>query len=190
MPAATYAAQVGSQTVELPIIELGSGDSIALMMTIDRGVNFMQRAGAELAEALAPLRPDIIVTAATLGIPVAIEVTRALGLDDYLVLQKSKKWHLQGSPSVQLNSVTTESAQSLTLDHRRIGDIAGRRVVFVDDVISSGGSTKAATELLIAHGAELVGIGTLLTEGTGWRETLGERAELVVALGEIPFPVA
>lgn len=185
----SFPVRVGTQNVELPVVTIGDGTRIALMMTIDMGVEFITTAGRELAELLREFEPQVIATAATLGIPLAIEVSRALGIDDYLVLQKSRKWHLRDSPSVSLTSVTTQNAQSLVLDRRRIEAIRGKRVVFVDDVVSTGGSTLAALGLLEQNGAQIVGIGTVLTEGEAWREALGERAALLRSLGEIPFPV-
>ena len=90
----TYTAAIGSQQVPLPIVELDPDLAIALLMTIDTGVAFMTTAGRELAAVLRPSRPDCIASMATLGIPVAYEVSRELGLDDYLVLQKTPKMHL------------------------------------------------------------------------------------------------
>jgi len=185
----TFHARIGSQEVDLPVVEVGGGNRIALMITVDLGVRFLSTAGRELAELLAPARPEIVATVATLGIPVGMEATRSLGLDDYLVLQKSRKWHLRTSPSVALTSVTTQDPQRLILDEHRIGTIAGRRVAFVDDVISTGASVLAGVGLLEAHGAEIVAIGGLLTEGDAWRTALGDKSSLVRSLGEIPFPV-
>ncbi len=65
--------------------------AISLLMVIDMGVRFGERIGQALARKMAALKPEIVVGTATLGIPVAIEVTRALGLDHYVILQKSPK---------------------------------------------------------------------------------------------------
>lgn len=182
-----YRVAIGSQEAMLPIVPIGEELAIALLMTIDHGVGFMARAGADLAAALAPEHPDIVVSAATLGIPVAIEVTRALGLDDYLILQKTPKIHLADALAADLASITTGGQQRLLLDRNRVAAVQGRRVALVDDVISTGGSIAAALSLLDAAGAEVVAIGALLAEGTGWRCVVGERAELVRTLGTIPL---
>jgi adenine/guanine phosphoribosyltransferase-like PRPP-binding protein len=86
---------VGSQHADLPLVPLGDDLAIALMMTIDLGVRFTATAGAKLARLLAPAHPECVASVATLGIPVAVEVTRALGLDDYLILPKTAKIHLR-----------------------------------------------------------------------------------------------
>lgn len=188
-----YAVDIGSQRVELPLVPLvplHDGAAIALLMTIDRGVRFMELAGADLAAVLGPFRPDIVATNATLGIPVALEVTRALGLDDYLVLQKTAKIHLGDALAEPLSSITTAGEQALRLDRARLGAVAGRRVALVDDVIATGGSIAAALRLLRRAGADVVAIGSLLVEGTAWRDRLGEDAGLVRSLGAIPGFVA
>lgn len=177
---------VGSQELDLPIVPVADDVAISLLMTIDRGVGFSARAGADLAAVLAPLEPDVVATAATLGIPVAIEVSRALGLDDYLVLQKTRKIHLGDALTEPLSSITTTGDQALLLDRARIPSVAGRRVVLVDDVIATGGSIAACLRLLRAADAEVVGIGCLLVEAGGWRDVLGDDAALVHPLGEIP----
>lgn len=181
-----HRAVIGSQQLDLDVVPVADDVAIALLMTIDRGVAFTARAGADLAERLAPLEPEVVVSAATLGIPVAIEVSRALGLDDYLILQKTRKIHLGDALAEPLSSVTTSGQQALLLDRARVPVVAGRRVVLVDDVIATGGSIVAALKLLRAVGAEVVGIGSFLVEADGWRPALGPDAALVHTLGVVP----
>jgi adenine phosphoribosyltransferase len=150
------------------------------------GVKFMSQAGKELAEVLAPYDVDIVATVATMGIPVAVEVTRHLGLDQYVILHKTHKIHLADAVSERVRSITTDAEQQLLFDRARIKDVAGRRVAIVDDVISTGASTGAALRLLRGIGAEIVAIGTLVTEASVWRSSLGEDALKVRALGSIP----
>lgn len=185
--AQTYRAHVGSQQIDLPIIPVAERVAISLLMTIDAGLAFNETAGRELAELIADSRPECVVSAATLGIPVAIEVSRALGLDDYVILQKTEKIHLADSLREDLSSITTSAQQQLLLDRRRLDAVRGRRVAFVDDVISSGQSVAAALRLLDQAGAEVVAIGAYLAEGDAHRAVLGERSTLVRTLGTIPL---
>lgn len=184
--AGRYRVAVGSQHADLPIVPLNDSLAIALMMTIDMGVRFTATAGAELAGLIEPSRPDCVASVATLGIPVAVEVSRALGLDDYLILQKTAKLHLRDALREPVESITSSGTQHLLLDRRRVPAVRGRRVAFVDDVISTGASSAAALRLLDAAGAEIVAIGAVLTEGDAWRARLGARADMVRALGTIP----
>ena len=148
---------------------------------------FAEIAGGELAAKLAPYDPEIVVSVATMGIPIAIEVTRALGLDDYVILHKTPKIHLADAIAEPVRSITTAAAQRLLFDRARLDAVVGRRVAVVDDVISTGGSTKAALNLMRRVGAEPVVVGAVVTEGAQWRSYLGEDAALVRALGAIPL---
>jgi adenine/guanine phosphoribosyltransferase-like PRPP-binding protein len=73
------------------------------------------------------------------------------------------------------------------MDPARVHVVRGRRVAVVDDIISTGASTQAALRLVRRMGADPVVIGTLMTEGLGWRAALGSDADLVRALGSIPL---
>ena len=183
----TYAVDIGSQAVSLPLAALSDSLSLALLITVDMGVEFMRRAGEELADLLRPYEVDIVATVATMGIPVAIEVTRALGLDQYVILHKTPKIHLANAVSEPVRSITTDADQRLLFDRARISDVAGQRVAIVDDVISTGASTGAALRLLRRVGADVVAIGTLVTEASLWQTALGEDAARVHALGSIPL---
>lgn len=183
----TYSVEVGSQHVELPLVPLGDDLTLALLITVDMGLQFMTTAGEELAEILRPYNVDIVATVATMGIPVAIEVTRALGLDQYVILHKTPKIHLADAVREPVRSITTDADQQLLFDRVRISDVQGKRVAIVDDVISTGASTGAALRLLRSVGADVVAIGTLVTEASVWRTSLGEDAEKVRALGSIPI---
>ncbi len=182
----TYRVDIGSQRVELPLVSLSADLALALLITVDMGVEFMRRAGEELATLLAPSGVEIVATVATMGIPVAIEVTRALGLDQYVILHKTPKIHLADAVAEPVRSITTDADQRLLFDRARIGDVAGRRIAIVDDVISTGASTGAALRLLRSVDANVVAIGTLVTEGSLWRSSLGVDAQRVHALGSIP----
>jgi len=182
----TYRATVGSQSLDLPVVPLGDDLAIALLITVDLGVRFAATAGAELAAELEPLRPDVVVSVATMGIPLAIEVTRALGLDDYVILHKTPKIHLREAYSEPVRSITTREAQTLRLDPARSAAVRGRRVAVVDDVVSTGASIQAALALVRQVGGDPVVVGVLVTEGSSWRTTLGADAESVRALGSLP----
>ena len=182
----TYRATVGSQTLELPLVPLSDDLSIALLICVDHGVAFADTAGRELAAMLVDFEPEVVVSVATMGIPLAIEVTRHLGLDDYVILHKTPKTHLGDTLAEPVRSITTGAPQMLRLDPARVPAIRGRRVAVVDDVISTGASTLAALNLVRRVRAEPVVIGALVTEGSGWRTALGPDAGYVRTLGAMP----
>jgi adenine phosphoribosyltransferase len=182
----TYSVDIGSQRVELPVVSLNENLALALLITVDMGVSFMAKAGEELADVLGPYDVDVVATVATMGIPLAVEVTRYLGLDQYVVLHKTPKIHLADAVTEKVRSITTDAEQRLLFDRARIADVDGKRVAIVDDVISTGASTGASLRLLRGVGADIVVIGTLVTEAGLWRAALGDDASKVRALGSIP----
>lgn len=183
----SYRTTVGSQTVDLPLVQVAPDVTIALLICVDLGVAFSERAGKELAGLLGDARPEVVVSVATMGIPLAIEVTRALELDDYVILHKTPKIHLGDTWTERVRSITTDAEQTLRLDPARVGAVEGRRIAVVDDVVSTGASLRAALNLLRRAGGEPVAVGAFLTEGEQWRRSLGEDAGMVHALGAIPL---
>ncbi len=149
----SYRTKVGSQQLDLPLVPVGDDLTIALLITVDHGVSFAATAGRELAAELVPFQPDIVVSVATMGIPLAIEVTRSLGLDDYVILHKTPKIHLGESFAEPVRSITTSTPQTLRMDPNRVGAMRGRRVAVVDDIISTGASIVAALNLVRRVGA-------------------------------------
>ncbi|MEH2486399.1 phosphoribosyltransferase family protein [Bradyrhizobium sp. AZCC 2230] len=182
----TYTAKIAGETFRLPIMQLNERRAISLLMVIDMGVRFGDMVGKAMARHFAASKPDIVVGSATLGIPIAIEVSRRLGKDRYVILQKSPKFHLADAMVEEVRSVTTSVPQRLLLDRRCITLLQGKRVLIVDDVVATGSSMAAAIRLVRRSGAEVMGAGVILTEGHSWRAALGRDAELVNSLGHIP----
>ena len=147
----TYVVDIAGEPVTLPIVPINQRLAISLLMVIDMGVHFGERIGKALAARLGPLKPDIVVGAATLGIPVVIEVSRALRLDQYVIAQKSPKIHLADALVQQVQSVTSAGKQRLMLDRRAVPLLAGRRVAVVDDVVATGSSLAATLALVRAR---------------------------------------
>lgn len=181
-----WTVDVAGYPLDLPIVAIKPDFAISLMMVIDLGVRFGEHIGRRLAEKLAPLKPDVIVGAATLGIPVAIEVSRALGLDRYVILQKSPKIHLGDALVQSITSITSKGEQRLLLDRKAVPLLSGKRVVVVDDVVASGSSLKGALELVRKAGGNVVGAGVILTEARDWQQALGADSGLIHSLAHIP----
>jgi len=186
-PGGTYPTTVGTQSIDLPVVSIADDVAIALFITVDQGIAFSSKAGAELAEAIRRFDVDIVASVATMGIPIAIEITRSLGLDDYLIFQKTPKIHLADAIVEPVRSITTDRQQRLLFDRARIASVANKRVALVDDVISTGASIGAALALLRRVGADPVAIGAVLSETNVWRTALGEDQHLVHTLGSIPL---
>jgi adenine/guanine phosphoribosyltransferase-like PRPP-binding protein len=178
--------KIAGEPFRLPIVQLDEHTAIAHLVVINMGIRFGDLVGKAMAQRFAALKPEIVVGSATLGIPVAIDVSRHLGLDRYLILQKSQKFSLADALSEELKSITTPLPQRLLLDRKLIPVIQGKRVLVVDDVVTSGSSIAAAIRLVRRAGANVIGAGVILTEGHAWRTALGDDAKLITALDHIP----
>jgi adenine/guanine phosphoribosyltransferase-like PRPP-binding protein len=181
-----YEIKVAGETFRLPIVQLDANTAIAHLLVIDMGIRFGELVGKAMSQRFARLKPEIVVGSATLGIPVAIEVSRYLGLDRYVILQKSPKFSLSDALSEEVKSITTPLPQRLLLDRKSISVIQGRRVLVVDDVVTTGSSLAAAIRLVRRAGGHVIGAGVVLTEGHAWRAALGEDANLIEGLDHIP----
>ena len=108
---------------------------------------------------------DIIITAESKGIPLAYEMARQAGMNDYIVARKGPKLYMKNVVSTEVDSITTDHLQTLCLGQDEIDKIKGKRVLIVDDVISTGESLKSLELLVNQVGGNIVGRMTVLAEG-------------------------
>ncbi len=107
---------------------------------------------------------DYIVTPEAKSIPLAYEMSRQSG-KKYFVARKKAKLYMKDPVTVNVQSITTVSEQTLIMDGAEGEQIRGKRVVVVDDVISTGESLRAVEELCAAFDAEVVAKAAVLAEG-------------------------
>ena len=107
---------------------------------------------------------DIIVTAESKGIPLAYEMAKQLN-ERYIVARKMNKLYMQDPIHVDVKSITTEKVQTLFLDSLEAESLKGKRVLIVDDVISTGESLRALEVLVNTAGGNIVGKAAVLAEG-------------------------
>lgn len=124
---------------------------------------------------------DVILTAEAKGIPLAYEMARQANNCRYIVARKIPKLYMRNVFSRELKSITTEAHQELFLDGEEADLMNGRRVLIVDDVISTGESLEAVEYLARQAGAEIVGRMTVLAEGDA------RSRDDIIALGELPL---
>lgn len=108
---------------------------------------------------------DYIITAEAKGIPLAHEMARQHGDSAYVVARKYPKLYMTGVFEVTVNSITTDKQQKLYLDTAEADLIKGKRVLIVDDVISTGESLVAIEKLVEKAGGNIVGRMAILAEG-------------------------
>jgi len=127
-----------------------------------------------LAERLRPLAPEVIVGVPTLGLPLAEGVARRFGHSRFVALSTSRKFWYSDDLAEPLWSITTpERKKSLYLDPRLLPLLAGRRMVLIDDVASSGQSLVGALRLLRKAGVTPLAVGVAMEQTDKWRTALG-----------------
>ncbi len=107
---------------------------------------------------------DVILTAETKGIPLAYEMAR-IGCRSYVVARKGVKAYMEDPIHVEVKSITTDHVQKLYLSKADREMLSGKRILIVDDVISTGESLAAIEELLKGIDGNVVGKACVLAEG-------------------------
>ena len=108
---------------------------------------------------------DYIITAEAKGIPLAHEMARQAGDKKYILARKGPKLYMRDIFSVTVNSITTAKEQKLYLDGADAALMKGKRILVVDDVISTGESLRALEALVEKAGGEICGRMAILAEG-------------------------
>ncbi len=108
---------------------------------------------------------DYLITAEAKGIPLAHEMARQAGDAKYLLARKAPKLYMRDVFSVKVNSITTANQQQLYLDGADAALMKGKRILLVDDVISTGESISALEALVTKAGGEICGRAAILAEG-------------------------
>ncbi|MBO4573660.1 MAG: adenine phosphoribosyltransferase [Clostridia bacterium] len=132
---------------------------------------FVMFGDIELTEACAreliKLAPehDVMITAESKGIPLVCAMARQMGVNKYVLARKAPKLYMQNVVKFDVTSITTQGMQSLYLDGKDVEYLKGKRVLIVDDVISTGASLAALEKLVNAAEGNIVGKMTVLAEG-------------------------
>ena len=108
---------------------------------------------------------DVLITAESKGIPLICEMARLNGNERYVLARKAPKLYMRDVLTVEVRSITTDHKQTLCLDGGDAEYMKGKRVVIVDDVISTGESLRALEQLVEHAGGNIVGRMAILAEG-------------------------
>ena len=168
----------------LQLRDLGGGFCIySFDMTGETAWNLA--ASASLAEKLKPYQFDGIVTVQTNSSGLAQALTTRLGMDRYLEIRKSSKPFMVEPAGVSVESITTHAKQELWIGKEKYLPFVGKKLCFLDDVVSTGGTIHAMLELCKQTGLEISVVACALTEGTRHTEYQGIP---IVSLDHIPLP--
>lgn len=119
------------------------------------------------AQALLKIVPeyDIMVTAECKSIPLIYEMARQSDADNYIIARKGPKLYMKNIIQTDVDSITTAHKQTLCIGEADVEAMKGKRVLIVDDVISTGESLLALEELVNKAGGNIVGKAAVLAEG-------------------------
>lgn len=157
----TYKMKIAGLERELPLCSVSDTLDIAA---------FVMFGDVEITEAVAAAllkkcpEHDIVVTAEAKGIPLCYEMARQ-GCRDYEIARKSIKTYDVDPISFEVKSITTNAVQKLYLASDRAKRMCGKRVLIVDDVISTGASLRVLENLVEKAGGIIVGKAAVLAEG-------------------------
>lgn len=108
---------------------------------------------------------DYMISAEAKGIPLVHEMARLAGNQRYFLARKAPKLYMTGVFESTVHSITTAKEQTLYLDRADAEIMKGKKILIIDDVISTGESLKSIEELVRKAGGEICGRMTILAEG-------------------------
>ena len=124
---------------------------------------------------------DYLIAPEAKAIPLVYEMARQSGAEKYFVARKHAKAYMQGVLEVNVRSITTNAEQKLILDSMDAAEICGKRMLLVDDVISTGESIHALETLVNKAGGIVAGRVTPLAEGDAYFR------QDIISLAQLPL---
>ncbi len=178
-PQETYPVEVAGIKRNLRLFEIKPGLKIAILNILG-DTEFVQVCARELAQKLQGIDCDLLVTAEAKSIPLAYALSVETS-KPYVVLRKSYKPYMGAALRAETLSITTGQPQTLLLDEKDIEMMKGKKVVIVDDVISTGSTLQGMRMILDKAGTSVVAEAAIFTEG--------DRAQWshIISLGHLPL---
>ena len=158
----TYEMDVAGLKRELPLCKV-SDDLYIGAFVMFGDVELTVHCAAELLKR-AP-EYDYLIAPEAKAIPLLYEMARQSGADKYFLARKGPKAYMSGVFEVDVKSITTMSVQKLVIDTADAELIKGKRMLIIDDVISTGESLRAMEELVTRAGGIVAGRMAVLAEG-------------------------
>jgi adenine phosphoribosyltransferase len=174
----TYSINIAGIQRELRLFEIKPGLRIAILNILG-DTELVTACSKALAEKLASVDYDILVTAEAKSIPLAHGISFETH-KPYVILRKSYKPYMGDALQAETLSITTGQPQTLFLDEKDREMVHNKKVIILDDVISTGSTLQGMRMLLTKAGADVVAEAAILTEG--------ERAKWasIISLGHLP----
>ena len=147
--------------------------AIAYLCITENSFALEERLSSAMADLARPLEADVVVGMPTLGMVLAASVGKRLGHPHYVPLSYSRKFWFEDELSIPVNSITTPvQPKTVFIDPRLLERLEGKRVLLVEDVISTGGTVAAELALMKKIGADVIGVVTAIRETRVWIDKL------------------
>ncbi|MFA5562296.1 MAG: phosphoribosyltransferase family protein [Eubacteriales bacterium] len=163
-----YKMKIAGLERELPLCPIS--DSLSIGAFVMFGDTELTEACARELLRLAP-DFDVMITAESKGIPLICSMSRLSGKYKYVLARKSVKLYMRDVLAFEVQSITTTARQTLYLDGYDAAYLRGRRVLIVDDVVSTGASLAALEQLVERAGGQIAGKMAVLAEGDAMART-------------------
>lgn len=157
-----YTINIAGIERELPLCKVSEDFYIAAFIMFG-DVEITEHCARELLQKAPEF--DVIITAESKGIPLLYEMARQAGMNYYIVARKGPKLYMRNVITTTVDSITTDHQQILCIGEDEANAMRGKRVLIVDDVISTGESLAALEVLINQVGGEIVGRMSVLAEG-------------------------
>ena len=158
----TYEIDIAGLKRELPLCKV-SDDLYIGAFVIFGDVELTVHCAAELLKR-AP-EYDYIIAPEAKAIPLLYEMARQSGAEKYFLARKKAKAYMTGVFEVKVQSITTAGEQTLVIDTEDAKQMQGKKILIVDDVISTGESLRAVEALVEKAGGIIAGRMAVLAEG-------------------------
>lgn len=158
----TYPLSVAGLRRDLPICRVNDDLMIAAFV-IFGDVELTCASAAELLKRVPEF--DYLIAPEAKAIPLIHEMARQSGRNEYFLIRKAPKLYMNGVFEAHVRSITTEADQKLYMDGADAAKLRGKRIVILDDVISTGDSLRAAEQLVSQAGGNIVARMAILAEG-------------------------
>lgn len=174
----THPVKIAGLTRQLPLFQVEPGVKIAIFNMLG-DTEVIQVSAKALAKRL-PKEAQVLLTAEAKSIPLAHALSVESSLP-YVVLRKNYKPYMGDTISAETLSITTGQPQTLYLDEKDIALIHDKKVVIVDDVISTGSTLQGMRLIIEKAGGSVVATTAVFTEGerAKWKD--------IIALGHLPI---
>jgi adenine phosphoribosyltransferase len=175
----TYPVEIAGLKRDLRLFQIAPGLRIAILNILG-DTELSQACAKALAEKLKALEYDVLVTAEAKSIPLTYALSVETG-KPYIVLRKSYKPYMGDAIRAETLSITTGQPQILILDEKDKEAMRDKKVVIVDDVISTGSTLQGMRMIMEKAGASVVAEAAIMTEGekSQWLK--------IIALGHLPL---